>query len=185
MDPVTAATEDPWEEDEVLDWDWDWSDPQLLASQPLVPDKEPQDANVPNSTSTYLGTDRIKTLAEIAAEESMKSRLLINPNKPGTQYIDKSVVQHIIYEASKGSPFFLAEQRRDAIATKRADALKARVEEFSTMNLRAEQSLVDREVSVIQAEWDATEPRCIACVDMDAFYASVEELDKPELKDKV
>lgn len=37
------------------------------------------------------------------SETTLKSRLIINPNKAGTQYVDKAKVAQIVYEASKAS----------------------------------------------------------------------------------
>ncbi|KAJ3178656.1 hypothetical protein HDU87_003479 [Geranomyces variabilis] len=122
--------------------------------------------------------------ASVTASDSMKSRLLINPNKAGTQNADRAKIQEIIYEASKGSPFFLSEQRKDAEATVKIAKYVAQAKEIRAMDLRVERSVVHQALSALQREAEAAEPRTIVCVDMDAFYASVEELDNPELKSK-
>ncbi|KAJ3164502.1 hypothetical protein HDU88_005379 [Geranomyces variabilis] len=122
--------------------------------------------------------------ATVTASDSMKSRLLINPNKAGTQNADRAKIQETIYEASKGSPFFLSEQRKDAEATVKIAKYVAQAKEIRAMDLRVERSVVQQALSTLQRESEAAEPRTIVCVDMDAFYASVEELDNPELKSK-
>lgn len=44
-------------------------------------------------------------LPPISQESSLKSRLLINPNKAGTSVIDKQVIEQTIYDASKVGRF--------------------------------------------------------------------------------
>ncbi|KAJ3152104.1 hypothetical protein HDU86_005949 [Geranomyces michiganensis] len=120
----------------------------------------------------------------VGAAESLKSRLLINPNKAGTQHVDRAKIEEAIYEASKGSPFFVSEQRKDAEATVKIERYVAQAEELRAMDLRVERSVVQQALCALQRDWEAAAPHTIVCVDMDAFYASVEELDNPDLKSK-
>ncbi|KAI8914753.1 polymerase-like protein, kappa [Powellomyces hirtus] len=175
---LEIKSEDEWEE-EHDDWDWGAMDVDNAANVPHPALTGGVEAQVPSSTLPTTAEER-----EGDARESMKSRLLINPNKAGTQFIDKSRVQEIIYEASKGSPFFLAEQRRDAELTAKIKVLESQARKIRKMDLRAERSYVETVMRQVEKENDAAEKRCIVCVDMDAFYASVEERDRPELKEK-
>lgn len=107
--------------------------------------------------------------------------LLAGPstNKAGLKNVDKEQVNKIIYEASKGSKFFEREKARDEAVTKRINAILAKYEVIKDQNLSFEQRIVDNMIRDLEETRDLTQ--CICHIDMDAFYASVEELDNPEL----
>ncbi|KND00532.1 uncharacterized protein SPPG_04842 [Spizellomyces punctatus DAOM BR117] len=180
---------DEWDVDDI---EWDWSEEGVhedeLALEPhdLNAEDEPIAQTSPHAPQKTIENGEIATSEDTtqSQEDSMKSRLLINPNKAGTQYIPKHIVAKIVYEASQGSPFFLAEQRRDALVTARIQSLQSRVQAIQTMDLRLERGIVESVLRTVEKEWETSERRWIVCVDMDAFFASVEELDRPELKNK-
>lgn len=63
--------------------------------------------------------------------------------------------------------------------TKRINAILSKYEIIKDQNLSFEQRIVDNMIRDLEDARDLTQ--CICHIDMDAFYASVEELDNPEL----
>ncbi|KAI7900839.1 uncharacterized protein BX663DRAFT_516694 [Cokeromyces recurvatus] len=115
-------------------------------------------------------------------DDSFK-RLLAGPsvNKAGLEGVDKDKVNSIIYEASKGSAFFEREKKRDMAVTKRINTILAKYELIKNHDLTFERNIVDNMIEDLETKTrDLTQ--CICHMDMDAFYASVEELENPELK---
>ncbi|KAI8150340.1 hypothetical protein BJV82DRAFT_548937 [Fennellomyces sp. T-0311] len=116
------------------------------------------------------------------SSQTLRTRLAgPSSNKAGMESIDKDKVNQIIYEASKGSAFFENERKKDQALTERIDAMMAKYERIRHLNLRHEEQVVDNMIHDLDKERDLTQSICH--VDMDAFYASVEELENPELKD--
>ncbi|KAI9481199.1 MAG: hypothetical protein EXX96DRAFT_618150 [Benjaminiella poitrasii] len=115
-------------------------------------------------------------------DESFK-RLLAGPsgNKAGLERVDKDKVNSIIYEASKGSAFFEREKKRNEAVTRRIEAILARYEQIKHQDLTFERNIVDNIIQDLEAK-SRDLSQCICHMDMDAFYASVEELENPELK---
>uniref|UniRef100_H2ZFN6 DNA polymerase kappa n=1 Tax=Ciona savignyi TaxID=51511 RepID=H2ZFN6_CIOSA len=83
-------------------------------------------------------------------------RMALNDNKAGMQGLDKDKINQIIMDNTVGSRFYMNEQKRE---------------------MQADDLLTE-----IEKQRDLT--RTIIHIDMDAFYASVEERDRPELKTK-
>ncbi|KAI8883678.1 DNA/RNA polymerase [Backusella circina FSU 941] len=110
--------------------------------------------------------------------------LLAGPstNKAGMGTVDKDRVNRIIYEASKGSAFFEREKKRDEAVTKRIQAILNKYELIRNQDLTFERKIADKTLNDLEKTRDLTQ--CICHIDMDAFYASVEELERPELKSK-
>ncbi|KAG1140437.1 hypothetical protein G6F37_008026 [Rhizopus arrhizus] len=114
-------------------------------------------------------------------EDSFKKRLAgPSTNKAGLGNIDKGKINKIIYEASKGSAFFENEKKKDEMVTKRINAILSKYEHVKHQDLSFEKRIVDKMIEDLEQTRDLTQ--CICHVDMDAFYASVEELENPELK---
>ncbi|KAI8645557.1 hypothetical protein BD408DRAFT_382046 [Parasitella parasitica] len=116
-----------------------------------------------------------------AKDHSFKS-LLAGPsaNKAGMGNVDKEKVNTMIYELSKGSKFFEKERKRDEAVTKRINAILAKYELIKDKDLSFERRIVDNMIRDLEETRDLTQ--CICHMDMDAFYASVEELADPSLK---
>ncbi|KAE8151477.1 hypothetical protein BDV25DRAFT_171428 [Aspergillus avenaceus] len=107
---------------------------------------------------------------------------LLGPSltKAGQDAVDQQKVSEIIYNASKGSKFFNHEQSRDRILTEKIERIlkeKARLEKLDLAYelRRADQLLAELELSRDLSQY-------VIHVDCDAFFAAVEELDRPELK---
>lgn len=89
-------------------------------------------------------------------------------------------MSEIIYNASKGSKFFNHEQERDRNLTVKIERIlekKARLEKLDLSNdlRRADEYLAELEMNRDLSQY-------VVHVDCDAFFAAVEELDRPELK---
>ncbi|PHH82470.1 hypothetical protein CDD82_5883 [Ophiocordyceps australis] len=98
-----------------------------------------------------------------------------NANKASSQ------VSEIIYQASKGSKFFNREQVRDQVLTKRIQQILDRKRLLDKTNLGRDLRNADRLLSELESSRDLTQ--YVVHIDCDAFYAAVEQLEKPELKD--
>jgi DNA polymerase kappa len=91
-------------------------------------------------------------------------------------------VSEIIYSASKGSKFFNHEEVRDKSLTIRIDGILAKMHRLATLDLARELRAADNLLAQLELSRDLTQH--IVHVDCDAFYAAVELLDRPELKDR-
>jgi DNA polymerase kappa len=90
-------------------------------------------------------------------------------------------VSEIIYEASRGSKFFNNEENRDKLLTVKIEKILAKKAELETLDLAHDQRKADEYIAELEVSRDLTQT--VVHVDCDAFYAAVEELDRPELKD--
>ncbi|KAF8629438.1 hypothetical protein AX15_003483 [Amanita polypyramis BW_CC] len=96
---------------------------------------------------------------------------------------DQTEINRIIAEASKGSKFYENEKRKDKELTEHIQRiLKQRDEAMKGADIKKIEAVVDRTLSELDAQRDLSQ--IIVHVDMDAFFANVELLFNPELKDK-
>ncbi|KAJ5300352.1 Amino acid/polyamine transporter I [Penicillium atrosanguineum] len=125
-----------------------------------------------------------KDQSEPAGEEDFETLKyqLLGPSltKAGQDAVDQQKVSEIIYNASKGSKFFNHEQERDRNLTVKIERIlkaKARLEKLDLSHdlRRADEYLAELELSRDLSQF-------VIHVDCDAFFAAVEELDRPELK---
>ena len=103
--------------------------------------------------------------------------------KPGQEGVDQDRVNQIIYEASEGSKYFKNEKKKDAELTEKIRRTQKRAKEVlaQTADLAADERRIDLQIASIESTIDLSQ--FIMHIDCDAFYASVEELDRPELKE--
>ncbi|KAH7000035.1 hypothetical protein EDB80DRAFT_726114 [Ilyonectria destructans] len=108
---------------------------------------------------------------------------LLGPSltKAGLEKVDQGKVSEIIYNASKGSKFFNREEVRDKVLTQKIEQILSRKAHLEKQDLTRELRNADRLISEFEVSRDLTQH--IVHVDCDAFYAAVELLDRPELKD--
>ncbi|KAL3446717.1 hypothetical protein BJX65DRAFT_278404 [Aspergillus insuetus] len=135
-------------------------EPQVEASTddiPSVPDEGPKD------------------------EESLKYHLL-GPSltKAGQDSVDQRKVSEIIYNASKGSKFFNHEQVRDRVLSEKIQRILKEKARLESLNLSIDLKLADQLFAELELTRDLSQ--YVVHVDCDAFFAAVEELDRPELK---
>ncbi|KAJ4326376.1 hypothetical protein N0V94_000051 [Neodidymelliopsis sp. IMI 364377] len=114
--------------------------------------------------------------------DSLKYHLL-GPSltKAGQDTVDQQKVSEIIYNASKGSKFFNNEQTKDKNLTEKIVKILARKSQLEKLDLSADLRRADDYIAELELSRDLTQT--VVHLDCDAFYAAVEELDRPELKD--
>ncbi|KAL7119130.1 hypothetical protein ACP275_02G044200 [Erythranthe tilingii] len=102
--------------------------------------------------------------------------------KAGMEGVDKEKVQRVVYEMSKGSKYFQNEERKEAYMKQKVDSMKAQLAKLTPQDLSHHQTISDKRIVELEAARDLS--RIWLHVDMDAFYAAVETLSNPSLKDK-
>lgn len=90
-------------------------------------------------------------------------------------------VSEIIYNASKGSKYFNNEENKDKTLTVKIDRIMAKKRQLEKLDLA--QDLRKADDCIAQLELTRDLSQTVVHIDCDAFYAAVEELDRPELKD--
>lgn len=90
-------------------------------------------------------------------------------------------VSEIIYNASKGSKYFNREEERDKVLTVKIDRILRKKRDLEKLDLSRDLRKADNLVAELELSRDLTQ--YIVHLDCDAFYAAVEQLDRPELKD--
>ncbi|KAI1159995.1 impB/mucB/samB family protein [Nemania serpens] len=108
---------------------------------------------------------------------------LLGPSltKAGQDSVDQSKVSEIIYNASKGSKFFDREEARDKVLTQKIEQILTKKRRLEKLDLSRESRAADQLIAELEVSRDLTQR--IVHIDCDAFYAAVEQLDRPELKD--
>ncbi|KAF2876917.1 DNA polymerase kappa [Massariosphaeria phaeospora] len=108
---------------------------------------------------------------------------LLGPSltKAGQDSVDQQKVSEIIYNASKGSKFFNNEEVKDKSLTEKIHKILARKAELENLDLSTERRRADDYVAELELSRDLSQ--VVVHIDCDAFYAAVEELDRPELRD--
>ncbi|KAF2814636.1 DNA-directed polymeras-like protein kappa [Mytilinidion resinicola] len=108
---------------------------------------------------------------------------LLGPSltKAGQDSVDQQKVSNIIYNASKGSKFFNNEEAKDRNLTEKINRILARKRQVERLDLASDQRRADDYITELELGRDLTQT--VVHIDCDAFYAAVEELDRPELRD--
>ncbi|KAF2202587.1 DNA/RNA polymerase [Delitschia confertaspora ATCC 74209] len=101
--------------------------------------------------------------------------------KAGQDSVDQQKVSEIIYNASKGSKFFANEAAKDKQLTEKINRILARKRQLEKLDLSTELRRADEYIAELELGRELGQ--VVVHVDCDAFYAAVEELDRPELKD--
>lgn len=122
------------------------------------------------------------TEPEPGQHQTLKYQLL-GPSltKAGQDSVDQSKVSEIIYNASKGSKFFSREEARDKVLTQKIEQILTKKRRLENLDLSRESRAADQLIAELDVSRDLTQR--IVHIDCDAFYAAVEQLDRPELKD--
>ncbi|KAL0088916.1 hypothetical protein J3Q64DRAFT_1439231 [Phycomyces blakesleeanus] len=153
---------------------------QVIEEQDLFLD---DDTNFPEQTSFWWPAETTTKPVNDGVIDSLRTQLAgPSTGKAGLANIDKEKVNAIIYEASKGSAYFENERRKDKTVTKRIETMLIEASKVREMDLSMETRIVDGMIREFEESRDLSQTICH--VDMDAFYASVEELDAPEWKNK-
>ncbi|CAI6080647.1 unnamed protein product [Clonostachys chloroleuca] len=141
-----------------------------------------------NSTDAQLSADEqpLREVENAAKQEDASKTLkyhLLGPSltKAGQDKVDQTKVSEIIYNASKGSKFFNREELRDKVLSQKIERILARKRRLEKLDLTRDLRNADRLLAELEATRDLSQH--IVHVDCDAFYAAVEQLERPELKD--
>ncbi|ORY57909.1 impB/mucB/samB family protein [Pseudomassariella vexata] len=131
-------------------------------------------------TATTEATEA--TEAPVAEHDTLKYHLL-GPSltKAGQDLVDQTKVSEVIYNVSKGSKYFNREEAKDQMLTKKIERVLEQKRGLEKLDLSRELRHADQLITQLEASRDLTQH--IVHVDCDAFYAAVEQLDRPELKD--
>lgn len=130
--------------------------------------------------------DDAADLPDASQHHSLKYHLL-GPSltKSGQDGVDQKKVSEIIYNASKGSRYFNNEENKDKNLTIKINRILAKKRELerveATGGLQRDLKRADEYIAELELGRDLSQ--ILIHVDCDAFYAAVEELDRPELKD--
>ncbi|MCJ1243814.1 hypothetical protein MMC30_001011, partial [Trapelia coarctata] len=108
---------------------------------------------------------------------------LLGPSltKAGQDSVDQQKVSEIIYNASKGSRYFTNEEHKDKNLTQKIERILSRKRQLERVDLASDLRRADEYITELELSRDLSQ--IIVHIDCDAFYAAVEELDRPELKD--
>ncbi|KAL8817930.1 MAG: hypothetical protein Q9191_008051 [Dirinaria sp. TL-2023a] len=120
--------------------------------------------------------------AKAAEHDTLKYHLL-GPSltKAGQDSVDQQKVSEIIYNASKGSKFFDNEEHKDKNLTQKIEKILARKKQLEKTDLASDLRRAEEYIATLELSRDLSQT--VVHIDCDAFYAAVEELDRPELKD--
>ncbi|KAL2427291.1 DNA polymerase kappa [Exophiala dermatitidis] len=112
---------------------------------------------------------------------SLKHHLL-GPSltKAGQDAVDQKKVSEIIYEASKGSKFFNNEEAKDKTLTTKIERIVKHKAQLEKLDLKSDLRRADDYIASLELSRDLSQ--YVVHIDCDAFYAAVEEIDRPELK---
>ncbi|CAG8959141.1 hypothetical protein HYFRA_00013004 [Hymenoscyphus fraxineus] len=108
---------------------------------------------------------------------------LLGPSltKSGQDNVDQQKVSEIIYNASKGSKYFENEKSRDKNLTQKIERILSTKKQLEKLDLASDRRKADDFIAELELTRDLSQT--IVHIDCDAFFAAVEELDRPELKD--
>ncbi|KAF3480586.1 uncharacterized protein GIQ15_05933 [Arthroderma uncinatum] len=117
-----------------------------------------------------------------SGHDTLKYQLL-GPSltKAGQDTVDQQKVSEIIYNASKGSKFFNHERARDQVLTEKIQRILAQKAKLEKQDLSHSIRQADEYIADLELRRDLSQS--IVHIDCDAFFAAVEELDRPELRD--
>jgi DNA polymerase kappa len=102
-----------------------------------------------------------------------------NNTKAGLPELSRERIDQIILEASKNSKYYHHQQRRQQQVSERAQHLRQR--HFSPADLDQSKVEINSFINSLQEATAKQGPRVFVHVDMDAFFAAVEQLHRPEL----
>ena len=120
-------------------------------------------------------------LPEVSQHHSLKHHLL-GPSltKAGQSGVDQKKVSEVIYEASKGSKFFNNEEVKDKNLTYKIERILKLKAQLEKLDLKHDLRRADDYIASLELSRDLN--HYVVHIDCDAFYAAVDEIDRPELK---
>lgn len=146
-------------------------------------DKDGPETHAASSSedATSLPPAKPAITAEVDEHGTLKYHLL-GPSltKAGQDSVDQQRVSEIIYNASKGSKFFNNEEVKDRNLTTKIDHILARKKQLERLDLASDSKRADDYIAELELSRNLSQ--YVIHIDCDAFYAAVEELDRPDLK---
>lgn len=141
------------------------------------------DESVKNQVACAVGDAVEANEAPQSSQHHSLKHHLLGPSltKAGQDSVDQKKVSEIIYEASKGSKFFNNEEVKDKTLTTKIDRILKRKAQLEKLDLKSDLRRADDYIAILELTRDLSQT--VVHIDCDAFYAAVEELDHPELKD--
>src|SRR5271156_1853725 len=138
--------------------------------------------NLTHKTPCLAPALPVEPAPEASQHRSLKHHLL-GPSltKAGQDAVDQQKVSEIIYEASKGSKYFNNEEAKDKILTSKIERILKLKAQLEKLDLKSDLRRADDYIAALELSRDLSQ--YVIHIDCDAFYAAVEEIDKPELKD--
>ncbi|KAF2856633.1 DNA-directed polymeras-like protein kappa [Plenodomus tracheiphilus IPT5] len=114
--------------------------------------------------------------------DSLKYHLL-GPSltKAGQDSVDQQKVSEVIYNVSRGSKFFNNEEVKDRNLSEKITKILAKRRQLEKIDLTSDLRRADDYIAELELTRDLSQ--VVVHLDCDAFYAAVEELDRPELKE--
>jgi len=150
--------------------------------------KDVEDASKIPDGATVAGGEPAPTLtpqADVVPQASQHHSLkhhLLGPSltKSGQDGVDQRKVSEIIYEASKGSKYFNNEEVKDKNLTTKIERILKHKAQLDKLDLKSDLRRADDYIASLELSRDLSQ--YVVHIDCDAFYAAVEEIDRPELK---
>ncbi|KAL2038293.1 hypothetical protein N7G274_008942 [Stereocaulon virgatum] len=117
----------------------------------------------------------------LSEHDTLKYHLL-GPSltKAGQDSVDQQKVSEVIYNASKGSKYFNNEEYKDKNLTQKIEKILAKKRQLERVDLTIDLRRADEYIAELELSRDLSQT--VVHIDCDAFYAAVEELDRPELR---
>lgn len=158
---------------------------QTDSAESLPPTGQSHPQSSPNLTVDGQNIDEAIEKAKNAPAPSQHHSLkhhLLGPSltKAGQDKVDQKKVAEIIYEASKGSKFFNNEEVKDKNLTVKIDRILKLKAQLEKIDLKNDLRKADSYITELELSRDLSQ--YIVHIDCDAFYAAVEEIDRPDLK---
>lgn len=131
--------------------------------------------------STSVRDESAEQVPDASQHHTLKYHLL-GPSltKSGQDNVDQQKVSEIIYNASKGSRYFNNEENKDKTLTIKINRILAKKRQLEKLDLKQDLRKADEYIAELELTRDLTQ--AVVHIDCDAFYAAVEELDRPDLK---
>jgi DNA polymerase kappa len=176
-------------------------DDDLALNQQVSPTRETPWLSEPITCATKYDDDQVdcsqvvdavthddlpKPLAATLAARSGPAgdtTLALDTTKAGMGDIDKATIERIINEASKGSKFYVNEQRKAVARQARLERAQKKMAEFDAGRASNKLALRRHCDDVVSQARTRTVLGQYVHFDMDAFFAAVEELVNPSLKE--
>lgn len=143
-------------------------------------------STAPDERNDAITSKAADDLPQASQHHSLKYHLL-GPSltKSGQDGVDQKKVSEVIYEASKGSKYFNNEEVKDRGLTLKINSILAKKRELERIHAQGglKNDIKKADDYINELEYSRDLSQVIVHVDCDAFYAAVEELDRPELKE--